>query len=73
MLRLIRDKYYIYIYGENPLYIAVPIGAQSQQGNMSPNSILLHTQSFQDQTTNLLASEIFSQPPPPLPGVLQLQ
>ena len=67
MLRLIRDKYYIYIYGEKLLFVAIPIGPQAQQVNVTPDSVRLRMRSFRDRTSNFLAWKLIFPNPFSLP------
>ena len=60
-------KHYIYIYGEKLRFIALPIGAQYQQVNVTPDSVWSSTHSFQDRTINLLAWKIIFPTPPSSP------
>ena len=57
-----------YIYDGKLLLIAIPIGAQVQQGNMTPVSVRPCTCSFQDRAINLLAWEIISPTSPSFPS-----
>ena len=56
-------KYYIYIYAEKLLFIAITIRSQSQQVNMTPNSVRSRMRSFQDFANNFLS---WKTTPPPL-------
>ena len=68
-----QEKYYIYIHSDNWWSIAIIIGAQAQHVNVTSNSVQLRMRSFPDRTSNFLLRKVFSQPPPPLQGILQLQ
>ena len=77
MAKLLHTKKLNYIYpdsyDEKLLFIAIPIGAKYQQGNMTPGNIWSRTRSSWDQTSNSLTCKIISQPTPPLQDMLQLK
>ena len=45
-------KYYIYIYSDQQLFIAIPIGGKYQQVNLNTVSVWLRMRSLRDLTGN---------------------
>ena len=54
------EKYFIYIYGDKKIYIAIPIRSQYQQMNMIPVSVRSCTCYIDDEKGNLLAWKMSS-------------
>ena len=50
-------KYYIYIYCDKQLFIAIPIGEQAQQINVTPDYVWFYACYFTDWKSNFLAQK----------------